>query len=68
MGSEMCIRDSSMDSEATNDAGQAQLRFLKPGHYDVKVTREGYVELADALELDGRSSDLVRWYTLQEAP
>jgi len=58
----------SMDSEATNDAGQAQLRYLKPGHYDVKVTREGYVELADAVELDGRSSDLVRWYTLQEAP
>ncbi|HEX5009867.1 MAG TPA: carboxypeptidase-like regulatory domain-containing protein [Planctomycetota bacterium] len=58
----------SMDTEATNDAGQAQLRFLKPGHYDVKVTREGYVELADALDLDSRSGDLVRWYTLQEAP
>jgi len=58
----------SMDSEATNAAGQAELRFLKPGHYDVKVTRDGYAELADALDLDGRSGAVVRWYTLLEAP
>jgi hypothetical protein len=58
----------SMASEITNASGQAQLRFLKPGHYEVKVTRDGYVEQADAVDLDGRSGEVVRWYTLLEAP
>jgi Carboxypeptidase regulatory-like domain len=57
-----------MAAENTNAAGQAQLRYLKPGKYEVKVTRDGYVELTESLDLDGRSSDQVRWFTLQEAP
>jgi len=55
-------------SESTNAAGHAQLRFLKPGHYDVRVFRDGYIEQADAVDLDARSGELVRTYTLQEAP
>ncbi len=51
-------------SEGTNAAGQARLRFLKPGRYEVRVTRDGYADLHEALALEGVSGELVRWYTL----
>lgn len=53
-------------SEATNDAGQARLRFLKPGRYDLSITHPGHAPLAEPLELQGRSGEIVRWYTLRE--
>jgi hypothetical protein len=55
-------------SERTNAAGQARLRFLKPGHYDVKVSHEGYAELRDTLDLVGPSGEIVRWFTVLAAP
>ncbi len=58
----------SMASGSTNAAGQAQLRFVKPGRYDVRVSRDGYVELNEPLELLGASGEVVRWYTLQPVP
>ncbi|MBM3985341.1 MAG: carboxypeptidase regulatory-like domain-containing protein [Planctomycetes bacterium] len=51
-------------NESTNAAGQARLRFLKPGRYAVRVTREGYADLEESLSLEGLSGELVRWYTL----
>lgn len=53
-----------LSSETTNAAGQARLRFLKPGRYEVRVTREGYADLTESLALEGISGELVRWYTL----
>jgi hypothetical protein len=58
--------DDVLASEATNAAGQARLRFLQPGRYAVRVTREGYADLEEPLALEGASGELVRWFTLVE--
>lgn len=55
-------------TESTNAAGQAQLRFIKPGSYDLHVSRDGYVDLTEPLELLSASGEVVRWFTLQPEP
>ena len=55
-------------TESTNAAGQARLRFLKPGRYEVRVSREGFAELKETIDLTGASGELVFWYTLRPAP
>jgi hypothetical protein len=58
----------SIATETSNAAGQARLRFLKPGRYDVRVTHEGFEDLNATLELLGPSGEVVQWYTLRAAP
>jgi len=55
-------------TESTNAAGQARLRFLKPGHYDVRISREGCADLRDTIDLAGGSGEVIFWYTLRAAP
>lgn len=58
----------SVATESTNAAGQARLRFLKPGRYDVRISREGYADLSTTADLVGGSGEVVFWYTLRAPP
>ena len=53
-------------SEATNAAGQARLRFLMPGSYELKIIHAEYATLVEPIEVQGRSGEIVRWFTLRE--
>ncbi len=53
-------------SSRTQDAGQAVLRFLPDGDYEVAVKREGYESISDSLTLQGGQGEQLRWFTLIE--
>jgi len=54
-------------SSRTQDSGQAVLRFLPDGEYELSARREGYEPFTEPLQLQGGQGELVRWVTLQES-
>lgn len=51
----------------TQESGQAVLRFLPDGDYELSVKREGYEPTSETLKLQGGQGEQVRWYTLSES-
>ena len=55
-------------SERTNPSGQAVVRYLADGDYELSIEREGYEPLRDTLPLRGGSGEQVRWFRLTSSP
>jgi hypothetical protein len=55
-------------SARTEASGQARLRYLADGVYDVSISGDGFESLSDQLVLEGGSGEQLRWFTLQPAP
>ena len=55
-------------SDSTNAAGQAVLRYLADGEYDLSIARDGYEPLADRVPLQGGAGEQVRWFRLVPLP
>lgn len=51
-------------SDSTNAAGQATLRYLADGEYELSIARDGYEPLNDRVPLQGGAGEQVRWFRL----
>jgi hypothetical protein len=54
-------------SDATNGAGQAVLRYLSDGEYDLSIERDGYEPLRERVPLQGGAREQVRYFRLSPA-
>ncbi|HZM00814.1 MAG TPA: carboxypeptidase-like regulatory domain-containing protein, partial [Planctomycetota bacterium] len=55
-------------SGRTLASGQAVLRHLVDGDYELTIEREGYQPVRERLQLAGGSGDSVRWFRLDPLP
>jgi len=55
-------------SDRTSSAGQAVLRYLADGDYELSIERDRYQPLSDRVQLTGGSGESVRWFRLAALP
>ena len=55
-------------SDRSNAAGQAVVRYLADGDYELSIEREGYEPLRETLPLEGGAGERMNWFRLTRAP
>jgi hypothetical protein len=63
-GARVELRGRTFADASTLPSGQAILRHLQDGAYQVVISHDGYRTLEDQLVLSGGSGEIIRWFTL----